>query len=245
MSIWRWGALLCAAWLLHGNAWARKLVLAATEYPPYYSDALDRGGPVAELTLAALRQAGFEVELRFMPWARALKLGEEGSVDGLVGVWRSPEREAKFFYSEPVVANRIVLCRLAGRAPARFTTFEALRPYTVGVVRGYADPPGLAAAGIRTEPVTHDLQNLRKLLAGHLDLVLIDSRVAHYLIQRNLGTEGQRIQCIAPAVQEHPQYLVVSRSTPGGAAIVAAFNDRLQRLRRDGEFQAIVGRWGW
>lgn len=246
MSVWRWGAWLCAAWLLHGDAWARKLVLAATEYPPYYSEALDRGGPVAELTLAALREAGFEVELRFMPWARALKLGEQGSVDGLVGVWRSPEREARFFYSDPVVANRIVLCRLlAGRAPTRFTTFEDLRPYTVGVVRGYADPPGLAGAGVKTEPVTHDLQNLRKLLAGHLDLVLIDSRVAQYLIHRNFGAEGRRIQCIAPAVQEHPQYLVVSRSTPGGEAIVAAFNERLQRLRRSGGFQRITGRWGW
>lgn len=245
MTRWRALALLCAALLLHGSASARKLVLAATEYPPYYSETLERGGPVAELTVAALREAGFEVELRFMPWARALKLGEQGRVDGLVGVWRSPEREASFFYSDPVISNRIVLCRLAGRAPARFTGFDALRPYTVGVVRGYADPPGLAAAGIKTEPVTHDLQNLRKLLAGHLDLVLIDSRVADYLIQRNLGADGQRIQCIAPPVQEHPQYLVISRSTPGGEAIATAFNERLKRLRRNGGFQAITGRWGW
>lgn len=245
MTRWRWIALLCAASLLHGSAWARKLVLAATEYPPYYGESLDRGGPVAELTVAALREAGFEVELRFMPWARALKLGEQGRVDGLVGVWRSPEREASFFYSEPVISNRIVLCRLAGGTPARFTGFDVLRPYTVGVVRGYADPPGLVAAGVKTEPVTHDLQNLRKLLAGHLDLVLIDSRVAHYLIQRNLGAEGRRIQCIAPPVQEHPQYLAISRSTPGGEAIAAAFNERLQRLRKTGAFQAITGRWGW
>src|SRR5205814_4246489 len=170
---------------------------------------------------------------------------EQGTGDGLVGVWHSPEREAAFLYSEPVVSNRIELCRQRGHGPDRFTSFEALRPYTVGVVRGYADPPGLSAAGIRTEPVTQDLQNLRKLAAGHIDLVLIDSRVAHYLIERNMGRAGAAIECIQPPVQEHPQYLVVSRGAPDAATIVAGFNEQLQRLRQSGEFDRIAGRWGW
>src|SRR5205085_9119457 len=79
MAKCRWWVLLTlAAWLWHAPALGRKLVLAATEYPPYYSESLDKGGPVAELTVAALRRAGYEVELRFMPWARALKWGEQG-----------------------------------------------------------------------------------------------------------------------------------------------------------------------
>ncbi|HJV61292.1 MAG TPA: transporter substrate-binding domain-containing protein [Albitalea sp.] len=238
---WVW----CLALGLHASAQARKLVLAATEYPPYYSESLDKGGPVAELTLTALRRAGHEVELHFMPWARALKWGEEGKVDGLVGVWRSPEREKAFFYSDAVVSNRIVLCRLGTHGPARFTTFEALEPYIVGVVRGYADPPGLAQAHIRTEPVTHDLQNLRKLAAGHVDLVLIDSRVGRYLIDKHLSDVAPAINCLQPAVQEHPQYLVISRGVPDGAAIVASFNRQLEQLRRSGEFDRIAGHWGW
>jgi polar amino acid transport system substrate-binding protein len=235
----------CLAMCLHAPAWARKLVLAATEYPPYYSESLERGGPVAELTVAALRRAGYEVELHFMPWARALKSGEQGKVDGLVGVWHSPQRERAFLYSKPVVSNRIELCRRRGHGPDRFTTFEALRPYTVGVVRGYADPPGLAAAGIRTEPVTQDLQNLRKLAAGHIDLVLIDSRVEQYLVRRRLGREGEAIECLQPPVQEHPQHLVVSRGAPDAAAIVAGFNEQLEQMRQSGEFDRIAGRWGW
>lgn len=230
---------------LAGPVQARKLLLAATEYPPYYSESLERGGPVAELTVTALRNAGYDVEVRFMPWARALRQGEQGQVDGLIGVWRSAERERTFFYSEPVVSNRIVLCRRGTAGPDRFTTWDAIRPYTVGVVRGYADPEGLAAAGVSTEAVTDDLQNLRKLVAGHIDLVLIDSRVQQYLSRRHLGPKAALVDCLQPAVQEHPQYLVVSRSTTGGEAIVAGFNEQLQRLRRSGEFKRIAERWGW
>ncbi len=237
--------VLALALLTAMPAQARKLTLAATEYPPYYSESLERGGPAAELTVTALRNAGYEIEVRFMPWARALRLGEQGKVDGLIGVWRSPERERSFFYSDPVVTNRIVLCRRGTAGPDHFTSWEALRPFMVGVVRGYANPEGLAAAGVHTEAVTDDLQNLRKLMAGHIDLALIDSRVEQYLARRHIGPTAALIDCLQPPVQEHPQYLVVSRSTAGGEAIVAAFNEQMQRLRRSGEFKGIAGRWGW
>jgi polar amino acid transport system substrate-binding protein len=239
-----WMACLLALTCLAPGVWARKLVLAATEYPPYYSETLPQGGPVTELTVAALRRAGHEVEVRFLPWARALRLGQQGEVDGLVGVWHSPEREAAFLFSKPVVSNRIVLCRKGKRGPARFTGFAALRPYTVGVVRGYADPPGLAAAKVHTEAVNDDLQNIRKLMVGHIDLVLVDSRVAHYLVDKHLPGSAAELDCLQPAVQEHPQYLVVSRRVADGEAIVAAFNERLRGLRESGEFGEIAARWG-
>ncbi|MED5619864.1 substrate-binding periplasmic protein [Ideonella sp. BN130291] len=237
-------ACLLALTCLVPGAWARKLVLAATEYPPYYSETLPDGGPVTELTVMALRRAGYEVEVRFLPWARALRLGQQGEVDGLVGVWRSPDREAAFRFSHPVVSNRIVLCRKGHHGPARFTGFAALRPYTVGVVRGYADPPGLAAAQVRTEAVNDDLQNLRKLMVGHIDLVLIDSRVAQHLADRHLLGLASELDCLRPAVQEHPQYLAVSRRVADAASIVAAFNERLRGLRDSGEFEEIAARWG-
>jgi polar amino acid transport system substrate-binding protein len=237
-------AVLALAAFAAGAAAARTLHLAATECPPYYSPSLPGGGPVAQLTLAALRQAGYQVELRFLPWARALRLGEQGQVDGLVGVWHSPQREAAFLYSLPVVSNRIVLCGLQGRMPARFTSFEALRPQVIGIVRGYANPPALADAQVRTEEVDNDLQNLRKLQAERIDLVLIDSRVERYLERESLPRGGARIGCLEPAVQEQPQYLVVSRQARDAALIVDAFNAQLSRMISSGDYTRIAEQAG-
>lgn len=223
---------------------ARTLQLAATEYPPYYSESLTDGGPVTEITVAALRHAGYEVQVRFLPWVRALRAGEMGEVDGLIGVWHSPERERSFLYSLPVVANRIVLCRHGHHGPDRFAGFPALKPYVIGVVRGYADPPGLAEARIHTEAVTDDLQNLRKLLLDRIDLVLIDSRVGHYLLSRHLPEALTTVQCLEPTVQEPAQYLVVSRHASDAAQIVNAFNTGLQQLHATGDYEKIAAKWG-
>jgi polar amino acid transport system substrate-binding protein len=232
-------------WLMPLPASPHPLVLAATEYPPYYSEAMAHGGPVTEITVDALHKAGLEVEVRFMPWARALRLGELGEVDGLIGVWRSPEREQKFIYSHPVISNRVALCkRASSREPSRFEGYDRLTPYTVGTVRGYADPPGLAAAGIRSEPSTDDLQNLRKLLAGRVDLVLIDTRVGQYLMQEQLPAALKEVQCLEPAVQEPEQYLVITRHRPDAASLIQRFDAQLQHMRADGEYRAAVSRWG-
>ena len=138
-----------------------------------------------------------------------------------------------------------MLCRLGDHGPARFNGFDSLRPYTVGVVSGYADPPELAQAGVHTEPVVEDLQNLRKLVAGRIDLALIDSRVAKHLIEHDLDARGQAINCLEPAVQRHPQYLVISRRVADAPRIIAAFNEKLRVWRRTKEYRELAQRWGW
>jgi len=240
----RFLAGLACAGLAPALAAGRRLLLAATEYPPYYGSGLARGGPVAELSVLALRQAGYEVELQFLPWPRALQAGRDGTADALIGIWYSAEREHDFLFSDPMISNRILLCRKQGHGPSHFIGFEALRPYTVGVVRGYADPPGLAAAGIKTEAVSEDLQNLRKLLVDRIDLALIDGRVAEHLIRHHLPQARTLLECLEPAVQEHPQYLAVSRQAADAVAIIAAFNRGLHQLRISGRYREIAAAGG-
>lgn len=221
----------------------RHLVLVASEYPPYTSEGLAHGGPMSEITVTALRKAGYEVQVRFLPWARALRLAEQGLVDGLLAVWRSPARERVFLFSEPVIANRIMLCGRDGAMPVRYEGPAMLRRYTVGVVRGYANPPALEESGARLEPVTDDLQNLRKLVAGRVDLIVIDGRVQRYLVGRHLPEAGVHIRCLQPPLQEPPLHLVVARSVPGASEVVQAFDTQLELLLQSGEYARIAAQW--
>lgn len=229
---------LAACSLAAMPAAARDLVLTTTEYAPYCTTSLPRGGLLADLAVTALRRAGHHAEVRFMPWARALSLGRQGEVDGLVCIWRSPAREAEFVFSQPLVTSRILLCRRPGPGPQRFDGFEPLRASTVGVVRGYATPPGLAEAGVRTQEVTSDLQGLRMLMAQRFDFMLMDERVADQLKAEHAELRG--VACLEPAIQSPEQFLALSRRLPDAQAIIDAFNRALAEMAARGEVQKLL-----
>lgn len=239
--------LTLAGLALGGVAWiapvapaaARPVVLTTTEYSPYCSAALPRGGVLVDLAVAALRQAGHTAEVRFMPWARALSLGQQGEVDGVLCIWKSPAREQDFLFSDPLVTSRIMLCRRPGPGPERFTSFTDLPRATVGVVRGYVLPPGLASAAVPTSEVTSDLQGLRMLMAGRFDFMLMDERVAQQLMVDHTDLQG--IRCLEPALQTPEQFMALSRKVPDAAAIIDAFNQALRRMAARGELQKILG----
>lgn len=229
-----------ASWIVPaGPATARPVVLTTTEYSPYCSTALPRGGVLVDLAVTALRQAGHTAEVRFMPWARALSLGQQGEVDGVLCIWKSPAREQDFVFSDPLVTSRIMLCRRPGPGPERFTGFSDLPGATVGVVRGYALPPSLAGAGVPTREVTSDLQGLRMLMAGRFDFMLMDDRVAQQLMTDHTDLQG--ISCLEPALQTPEQFMALSRKVPDAAAIIQAFNQALRQMAARGELQRILG----
>lgn len=236
-----------AMWLLAFAAWlvaaapaaSRPMVLTTTEYSPYCSTALPRGGVLVDVAVTALRQAGHAAEVRFMPWARALSLGQQGEVDGVLCIWKSPAREQDFLFSDPLVTSRIMLCRRPGPGPERFTGFADLPRATVGVVRGYALPPSLAGAGAPTREVTSDLQGLRMLMAGRFDFMLMDERVAQQLMADHGELQG--IRCLEPALQTPEQFMALSRKVPDAAAIIDAFNQALRQMAARGELQKMLG----
>jgi polar amino acid transport system substrate-binding protein len=118
----------------------------------------------------------------------------------------------------------------------------ALHDYTVGTVRGYANPPAFDAAKLRTEEVVDDLTNLKKLAANRIDLTLIDMALAQWLIRKNMPDAARKIVALEPPVETMPLYLGISRKTADYARVVSDFNRGLAKIRRNGEYAKILQR---
>jgi polar amino acid transport system substrate-binding protein len=229
---------------LRVDAQSRRLVFASTEFPPYYAQDLPQYGPISEIVTAACEHMGYTVEFRFYPWARALSLGELGTVDGLSGIWISKERERSFLFSNPLPGNTIILMKRAGSGPSRFTSLESLGSLRIGTVRGYVNPAGFDEAALNVEAVTEDLQNLKKLQAHRLDLVLIDREVGRHLIQRKLPEAMNAFEELTPPLEYKNLYLAIPRQNPAAAEIVEAFNRGLEWITRQGQLKAILAKHG-
>lgn len=215
------------------------LTFVTTEFPPYMSETIQEGGVLIALTRAALRQSEYALDVKFMPWARALIEVRSGRSHGLIGAWHSHERESYLAFPEPLLDNEIGFFARRGKVP-KFTTLIELRGMKIGTVRGYADPPEFLAARLETEEERDDLTNLRKLSAGRIDLILIDRLVAEYLIDARIPNSRSALQWVSPAVVKTPIYTTFAKTVPGYERRVQMLNAGLEQIRKSGEFAAIL-----
>lgn len=55
-----------------------KIVLATGNWEPYYGETLPNGGIVTEIVRRAFRRVGYELEVKWRPWARAMEVTKQG-----------------------------------------------------------------------------------------------------------------------------------------------------------------------
>lgn len=109
---------------------ASEVVLAWTDYPPYYGSNLENGGPVGEIIVQAYKQAGYAVKLDSVPWARGIAGSKRGRYDGIFFAWYRKEREQWFVFSAPLATNEIGFYKRKGEH-IKFDSLEDLRPWLV------------------------------------------------------------------------------------------------------------------
>ena len=97
-AYWIFFIILLAA----GDAYAGRLVKMATApWAPYYSPDLPNGGYIPDITREAFKRVGYDFEVEYMPWKRALEMSRKGRYDGILGVFYSEERGEYFIFSLP------------------------------------------------------------------------------------------------------------------------------------------------
>ncbi|MDH3759964.1 MAG: transporter substrate-binding domain-containing protein [Gammaproteobacteria bacterium] len=222
----------------------KHIAIVATEYPPYYGSELEGNGFITEIVIAAFVRSGYVATVKFLPWQRAFDGAKAGKYPVLYTMWYRKEREQWFEYSDALPANEIGFFKRL-EDDITFSKFRDLKPYTIGVVRGYVNPPGFDEAGLSTEVVNTDALNLNKLLRGRIDLVLIDKLVAQHILDTDHPLNKHQVHWMRPPVKVETQHLVVSKQNPDSQTILGDFNRGLAEITADGTMQKILQKHGF
>ncbi|WP_171013918.1 transporter substrate-binding domain-containing protein [Chitinivorax sp. B] len=217
--------------------------LVTSAYPPYFGPTLPNEGVISEIVREAFRRSGYHTKLEFLPWTRCLAYAKNGRVDGLFGVWYLKERESFLMYSDPMPPIQLGFYTRTDTS-IQFQSFEDLRPYVIGTVQSYGDPPNFVAAKLTTDPAPDDKHNLIKLGAGRVDLILIEKGVAQYLITNELPHLGKQLIWIDPPIATMLQYVALSLKAPRAKALREAFNKGLQSMTNDGLLKQMIDQSG-
>ena len=237
--------IICTVLSAEANLAAeQKINLSATEWPPYYGKDLKNNGFITEIIRAVFRRVGYEVAVDFLPWKRALHDTKAGKYDGLFTVWYRKEREQWFVFSRALPPNEVVLFKRKDKNIS-FKNYQSLKPYRIGVVRGYATPPGFDEAKLKTSEVNSDELNLRKLHKDRIDLALTDKITGMHIIKKKMPEAADALEWMQPSLHIEIQHLVISKKAKNYQKKLQDFNRGLEQLEQDGTLKAILEAHGF
>lgn len=163
---------------------SEEIKLTSLEWPPYTSPNIAGYGSTSIIVKKALELEGYELKIEFEPWETAVSRAmDDNDVVGYFPEYYSSALDDRCVFSDAIGTSMVVF---ANRKGERFQsrTLDDLSKRTVGVVSGYVNEEqfdnAIAAGKIPVKESVDDVQNIKKLINGDVDLAVIDTRVMNY-----------------------------------------------------------------
>jgi len=212
------------------------------DFPPFNSPKLPQQGPVIEIATEAFKRSGYAVQTHFMPWARILRESEDQNCL-VLGIWRNPQREQVFSFSQPIVQQELGFFVKRDSEIKDWRETGLLQQHAIGVERGSYLPPALQEPGIRLDPSGGMRFNLKKLARDRVQLAFGNKDSGQYAIKNEPDLQGA-VRWLPPGIERKDTYLACAKKHPEQEELIHAFNQGLRRMQADGSFQRILSKAG-
>ena len=224
-----------ACTLSWGQQGAPSVTLATLDWPPYTGKNLPDGGQSTQLVKAAFDAVGYHLQPGFYPWARAVSATtyREGYV-GYYPEYASVRTRRECLLAGPIGISRLGFAQKKVRSLA-LNSVRDLSKYRIGVVRDYVNSEQLdaaiAAGEQPTDEARDDAQNLRKLVAGRIDLAVVDAAVMAYLMSEDPNLRPHSDELIfSERLVETKDLYICFRNDPAGRAARNLFNTGFRKI---------------
>lgn len=239
-------AIIVAVLLSASCALAETYNFVTLEFPPLEFAGKDgkAEGIAVELVEKIMANLGHQVTVTVMPWARGLETVKAGKADAIFTAYKTPKREEFLDYSTAVLIPQIVSLYAKKDSDIAFDgDLLKLKDKRFGVVSTISY--GKTFDGLRDQLQTDRAENmesnLRKLLAGRVDLVISNKYVAESEI--NKLSLGNDIKKLAPEVETVDSFIAFSKAK-SLTALRDDFDRELRKLIEDGTSAQIMSKYG-
>lgn len=221
---------------------AKTITGVQDSWAPFSMPGEERGIAV-DIVTAAFETQGYDLNFKLMPFARAIHEVKKSRVDVLVATWYTEERASYLEFSNPYFYNKVKFIKLKGD-PFEYFGMESLRGRNIGIVRsyGYGDE-FLSSLLFRRDPVSDTLSNLKKLIAGRIDLTLEEPIVASFLMTEN-GLDPDLFEVSENSLSVNALHITMSKSHPEASQLIHDFNLGLREIKKNGTYWEILVKYG-
>jgi polar amino acid transport system substrate-binding protein len=239
------GLLACSASVWAQDTAANKVRIGAEDdWRPYsYVSGREPVGFAVDIVKAAWAAAGVTLELVPLPYARCMRMVDNGDLDGCFDTLRDARTEAQYrWHRQPLFKARIAIYGRTVGPNAPVIGPDDLLGQRIGVTNGYDYGAKFDGDSRMVRDVAvSDLASLRKLVAGRVDYALVYDRVADRIA--DLHPELAPLFMQRGVLMEPLLYLSFNRKGDALKPLIAKFDRGLEQIRKSGEYARIEARW--
>jgi polar amino acid transport system substrate-binding protein len=211
--------------------------LTSLEWPPYAGENLPQQGSSIAAARAAFAAVGYELKVTFFPWSRAVALvkSSDSKFMGYFPEYYSKSTADNFFYSDEIGSGPLGFAERKSKS-IPWVDLTDLSPYRIGIVQDYINTEAfdlmVEEKTLTTSSTISDINNLKKLMSGRLDLAVIDKNVMDYLFATDPSLiEKSHLAQFNNTLLEEKELYICFKKSPQGEKIKNLLNKGLKELK--------------
>jgi len=230
---------------ISSTTFSETIIAAGDPWPPFLDPESPSEGIVLEIARAAYKTQGYQVEMKFVPWARAVHGVKEANYDVLLGTWHTKEREEFLLFSDSYLENEIKFIKRKDD-PFEFTGMDSLTGKNVGIVRGYGYGDGfLNATNFRRPEGKNLMISIKKLVNDRIDLTLEDEIVARAMLKKQAPDLLEKIIFTKNSLSTNSLHVTSGLKNSKHKEYIKAFNEGFKAIKSNGTFEKILKKYGF
>ncbi|QEP44869.1 hypothetical protein D5085_18070 [Ectothiorhodospiraceae bacterium BW-2] len=240
--------VLAVLLLLANLVKADTITIVADEWAPYNSvpnSAMPGYG--IEIAQQAFAQAGHSVNYLIMPWNRALKETREGKYSAVIGAYIEDAPDFIFPDEEFGVSKNSFFVQKG--SAWRYTGLESLLNLKVGIIQDYSFGEELDDFFAKHPQITEHVfgktpldQNIKKLLAGRVDVLVEDSNVFMQKV-KEMGV-SDKIEHVGDQGDANKLYIAFSPALAESKTYADILSKGIVAMKKSGELEQILAKYG-
>lgn len=171
-------------------------MVTTLEWPPFTCEKCPEQGAGAKVLRDVMKAEGVEVEFVFLPWSRAIAEGKTEKYIGYYPAWPEDVQEG-FMASVSLFKSPLGFIEPKDKPLKWDQGLKDLKGKTIGSVQDYGNTKefnDLIKEGvIKTEIVTSDDVNVKKVAGGRLDGAIIDINNAKWFLTTDFKAEAAKV----------------------------------------------------
>lgn len=242
---------LCCLAVLPASAQEQKVITIAADVwcPINCQPGSARPGVGIELVQKIFEPLGYRINYVIMPWSRALEAIHNGGADALVGAGRSDDATL-VFPTHPIYNITDDFYALKQNS-WRYNGVQSLLGNHVGIIKGYGYVPeidGYIRSHRSTPSAVQEAsgddaltQNIQKLLAGRIDILIESAPVMNYTL-RQMQLQD-KIEWRG-GIPQDPIFIAFSPVLTNSQQLARAYDEGIERLRAAGTLESLYTPYG-